>query len=126
MAQLELDAGTIMMPGDLEMPTAPDREEPDSPVPGDLVPDDPVLIGLVLVVHGSGSSRFSSRNRAVAALLRQWGLATQSFDLLSPAEERRARVNACLRFAIPLLAERTIAVVDDLGCRPPQTGAHRG
>src|SRR3546814_11399734 len=63
--------------------------------------------GLVLFVHGSGSGRFSPRNRHVAAALRQAGFATLLFDLLPPAEESPpANV-----FDIRLLAGRTVAAV---------------
>src|SRR3974377_1837343 len=56
----------------------------------------------VVFVHGSGSSRLSPRNMAVADSLNDWGIATLLFDLLTPAEEAdRANV-----FNIPLLAER--------------------
>ena len=68
--------------------------------------------GLVLFAHGSGSSRFSGRNQAVAATLQAAGLATLLFDLLSAAEERRDRCDQSLRFAIPLLAERVVAALD--------------
>ena len=58
--------------------------------------------GIVLFAHGSGSSRSSPRNAMVAELLRQAGLATLLFDLLTDAEaEQRSNV-----FDIPLLAER--------------------
>jgi putative phosphoribosyl transferase len=58
--------------------------------------------GAVLFAHGSGSSRLSARNRMVAGVLNQAGLATLLFDLLTTAEESdRARV-----FDIPLLADR--------------------
>jgi putative phosphoribosyl transferase len=68
--------------------------------------------GLVLFAHGSGSSRFSGRNQAVAATLQQAGLATLLFDLLSPDEERRDQQDQALRFDIPLLAERVVAAID--------------
>ena len=59
-------------------------------------------VGVVLFAHGSGSSRHSSRNRFVAAVLNQAGLATLLFDLLSPDEELdRANV-----FDVELLARR--------------------
>lgn len=62
---------------------------------------------LVVFVHGSGSSRFSPRNRAVAEALNAQGIATLLFDLLTPEEERdRANV-----FDIPLLAARLVEVV---------------
>jgi len=62
---------------------------------------------LVVFAHGSGSSRFSPRNMAVANSLNAQGIATLLFDLLTPQEEEiRANV-----FDIPLLAERLIDVV---------------
>ncbi|HEY5144743.1 MAG TPA: phosphoribosyltransferase family protein [Solirubrobacteraceae bacterium] len=58
--------------------------------------------GLVIFAHGSGSSRHSPRNRHVAELLGEAGLATLLIDLLTPAEERdRSNV-----FDIALLARR--------------------
>ncbi len=48
------------------------------------LPDDPA--GLVVFVHGSGSSRHSPRNNAVARYLETRGFATLLFDLLTPAE----------------------------------------
>jgi len=64
--------------------------------------------GLILFAHGSGSSRFSPRNNFVAAELRQAGLATLLFDLLSQSEEQdRANV-----FDIELLAERLAAATE--------------
>jgi pimeloyl-ACP methyl ester carboxylesterase len=74
--------------------------------------------GLVLFVHGSGSSRFSRRNRFVAQKLQEVGLATLLFDLLSEAEERIDRRDASYRFDIPLLARRTVAVIDGLEQEP--------
>jgi len=43
--------------------------------------------GLVLFAHGSGSSRFSGRNRAVAGAFESAGFATLLLDLLMPDEE---------------------------------------
>jgi len=57
---------------------------------------------VILFAHGSGSSRHSPRNRAVAAALQQAGLATLLFDLLTPAEE----ADRSLVFDIPLLGRR--------------------
>src|SRR5438132_137033 len=62
--------------------------------------------GVVLFAHGSGSSRFSSRNRYVAEELRNGGLATLLIDLLTPQEERVDMRTAHLRFDIDLLARR--------------------
>lgn len=64
--------------------------------------------GVVIFAHGSGSSRFSPRNRFVAEGLRQAGLGTLLFDLLRPEEaEDRRKV-----FDIPLLAGRLIAATE--------------
>jgi putative phosphoribosyl transferase len=72
---------------------------------GDLeVPDG--ASGIVLFAHGSGSSRFSSRNRSVAQELRRGGLGTLLIDLLTPQEEAVDNRTAHLRFDIDLLAGR--------------------
>jgi putative phosphoribosyl transferase len=63
---------------------------------------------IILFAHGSGSSRRSSRNRAVAAALHGAGLGTLLFDLLSDDEEAIDARTAELRFDIPLLAERLL------------------
>ncbi len=68
--------------------------------------------GLVLFAHGSGSSRFSPRNRFVASALNEGGLGTLLFDLLTAQEERLDAITAELRFDIDLLAERLIAATD--------------
>jgi putative phosphoribosyl transferase len=81
----------------------------------ELVPDPR---GLVLFVHGSGSSRFSSRNRAVARYLRSGGLATLLFDLLSEDEERIDDITRELRFDIRLLTDRVIGVTAWLRQQP--------
>jgi putative phosphoribosyl transferase len=73
----------------------------------DMVPD---AGGLVLFVHGSGSSRFSSRNRYVAQVLRSGHLSTLLFDLLSPEEEEADRFTGALRFDIELLTQRVVGV----------------
>ncbi len=70
---------------------------------GDLtVPDD--ARGIILFAHGSGSSRLSPRNRAVAEALNARGFATLLFDLLTPSEAHDRR-NI---FDIPALAERLL------------------
>jgi pimeloyl-ACP methyl ester carboxylesterase len=67
-------------------------------------------VGLVLFVHGSGSSRFSGRNQAVARDLRSGGLSTLLFDLLSEDEERVDEITREFRFDIELLTDRVIGV----------------
>jgi pimeloyl-ACP methyl ester carboxylesterase len=76
-------------------------------LPGDLrLPEGPR--GLVVFAHGSGSSRHSPRNNAVARALNAHGFATLLFDLLTEDEEAD-RNNV---FDIPLLSQRLIAAID--------------
>src|SRR5690606_12533421 len=70
-------------------------------LPGDLfVPEN--ATGLVIFSHGSGSSRLSTRNRYVAKVLQDNGIATLLFDLLTPEEDQDYHK----RFEISLLTER--------------------
>jgi putative phosphoribosyl transferase len=64
--------------------------------------------GIVLFVHGSGSSRHSTRNRFVAGELQSHGIGTLLFDLLTPDEEIFDRATAEYRFDIRFLADRLI------------------
>src|SRR5216684_4159249 len=80
--------------------------------------------GVVLFAHGSGSSRHSPRNRYVAQVLRQGGLATLLMDLLTAAEEREDARTARLRFDINLLARRLTGAIDWL-VRNPATSRLR-
>jgi putative phosphoribosyl transferase len=83
---VHIPVGQVMLEGDLAIPS---------------------LAGsIILFAHGSGSSRFSSRNKYVARQLQRRGLATLLFDLLTPAEEKVDSYNMQLRFDIGLLAER--------------------
>ena len=69
---------------------------------GGLLTVPPAAKGIVLFAHGSGSSRFSSRNQYVAGVLIRAGMATLLFDLLDEQEaDDRKKV-----FDITLLAER--------------------
>ena len=74
------------------------------------IPDDP--LGLVVFAHGSGSSRFSPRNRFVAGELQQARLGTLLVDLLTTGEESLDDVTAEYRFDIPLLSTRVVDTVD--------------
>ncbi len=74
--------------------------------------------GLVVFVHGSGSSRFSPRNHYVAELLNDIGLVTLQFDLLTPEENQIDEFTREYRFDIELLSQRTIATVDWLSEHP--------
>ncbi|WP_079989406.1 phosphoribosyltransferase family protein [Candidatus Protochlamydia phocaeensis] len=66
--------------------------------------------GIVLFAHGSGSSRFSPRNRAVADFLNKNGLATLLIDLLTQPEDRIDQQTREFRFDIELLANRLLEV----------------
>jgi putative phosphoribosyl transferase len=68
--------------------------------------------GIVLFAHGSGSSRHSPRNQAVAKTLSDGGVATLLIDLLTQEEEKVDMVTRELRFDIGMLAGRVAAVVD--------------
>jgi pimeloyl-ACP methyl ester carboxylesterase len=70
---------------------------------------------LVVFAHGSGSSRFSERNRAVAQVLQHAGLATLLMDLLTPEEESVDRYTREYRFDVEHLGRRVVAVVDWVG-----------
>jgi putative phosphoribosyl transferase len=84
--EVSVQAGGVHLSGDLRLPEA--------------------ALGIVVFVHGSGSSRHSPRNRQVAAALERAGLATLLFDLLTVAEETdRANV-----FDIDLLTRRLLDV----------------
>jgi dienelactone hydrolase len=75
-------------------------------------------LGLVVFVHGSGSSRLSPRNAAVAQQLSAAGLGTLLFDLLTEAEAAD-RYNV---FDIPLLAERLQGATGWLRRQPEAAG----
>lgn len=76
------------------------------------VPDN--AAGIVLFVHGSGSSRQSARNRLVAQSLRARVLGTVLMDLLTAAEERSDALSGLLRFDVGFLTRRVMAVVEQL------------
>lgn len=71
-----------------------------------VIPNRPA--GVILFAHGSGSSRFSGRNRQVAAHLQAAGFATLLLDLLTVAEERN-RANV---FDVGMLATRLVAATE--------------
>ena len=66
--------------------------------------------GIVVFAHGSGSSRFSSRNQHVAHILNAAHFSTLLFDLLTEKEERIDVYSREFRFNIPLLAKRLVSV----------------
>ncbi|MFH9735287.1 dienelactone hydrolase family protein [Streptomyces sp. NPDC017260] len=77
--------------------------------------------GIVVFAHGSGSSRLSPRNRAVATGLRRASFGTLLLDLLTGDEEREDVATAGHRFDIALLARRLVDAVDWVERRPDTT-----
>jgi dienelactone hydrolase len=109
-----IDADGVRLQGDLTVP--PDAR------------------GVVVFAHGSGSGRFSPRNRAVAGVLVEAGLATLLMDLLTAEEEAVDLRTRELRFDTELLGRRVIASIDwlaadaavgpgPIGCFGASTGA---
>jgi putative phosphoribosyl transferase len=90
--------GSVHLEGYLSLPTA--------------------AIGLVLFAHGSGSSRHSPRNRYVADILNEGSLATLLIDLLNSDEQEVDLQTSQLRFDIPLLANRLVAITQWLRREP--------
>jgi predicted NUDIX family NTP pyrophosphohydrolase/predicted alpha/beta-hydrolase family hydrolase len=95
---LQIPAGEVTLTGDLEIPEN--------------------SRGLVLFAHGSGSSRRSPRNQAVAEVLRDAGMATLLFDLLTPHEEVEDAYSGHLRFDIGLLSRRLAIVTKEIADDP--------
>ncbi len=82
--EVMIGVGSVSLPGDLGVPAG--------------------ATGLVIFAHGSGSSRLSPRNRIVAEALREGGLGTLLFDLLTPREDQDYQ----RRFDIALLTQRLV------------------
>lgn len=89
---VRIPSGSVMLDGDLAVP--------------------PHARGVVLFAHGSGSSRFSSRNRHVAELLNESGFATLLMDLLTADEDDVDRYTAEYRFDINRLANRLVSAAE--------------
>lgn len=68
------------------------------------------VTGMVIFVHGSGSSRFSKRNKYVASIMQHANFATLLFDLLTAEEDEIDEKTMELRFDIDLLSSRLLAV----------------
>jgi putative phosphoribosyl transferase len=75
-------------------------------------------VGLVIFAHGSGSSRFSSRNRAVAEFLETNRFGTLLLDLLTREEESVDIHTREHRFDIDLLGRRVVLATDWAQDRP--------
>lgn len=82
--------------------------------------------GQVVFAHGSGSSRFSPRNNAVARALNRTGQATLLLDLLTPGEEALDLRTRQFRFDIDLLVERVLAAAEWLRDEPATHGLALG
>ena len=95
---VRVDAGAAGIDGDLRVPER--------------------ASGLVIFAHGSGSSRFSRRNRAVAGDLESAGFATLLLDLLTLDEDARDQRTGEYRFDIPLLGRRVTGAIDWVQARP--------
>ncbi len=104
--RVEIPAGEVRLPGDLT-----------------VVPD---ALGIVVFAHGSGSSRFSPRNRFVAEVLQDAAIATLLMDLLTADEEAVDSRTARLRFDIPLLADRVVTASDWVKAAPDLHGLPLG
>jgi putative phosphoribosyl transferase len=100
--EVRLPAGNVTLTGDLGLP--------------------PRARAVVLFAHGSGSSRHSPRNRAVALALRQSGLGTLLLDLLTRREETEDAATGHLRFDIGLLARRLVSALEWLRAEPATAG----
>jgi len=85
-------SGGVELLGDLEVPPSP--------------------AGLIVFAHGTGSSRFSPRNRLVAQVLRDDGFATLLLDLLTESEEQQDLQTREFRFDVGLLADRVLSPLD--------------
>jgi len=81
---------------------------------------------IVVFAHGSGSSRHSPRNKYVATILNDGGIATLLIDLLTRDEEVVDLQTSHLRFDIDLLAERLAIVTDWVRGQPPTKKLHVG
>jgi len=82
--------------------------------------------GVVLFAHGSGSSRHSPRNQNVARILREAGIGTLLFDLLTHDEEREDEDTGLFRFDIKLLAKRLLGATLWVEDQPEARGLEIG
>src|SRR5436305_14835651 len=92
MKDVQIRSGPVQLRGDLNVPASAQ--------------------GVVLFAHGSGSSRHSPRNQYVARVIREAGVGTLLFDLLTREEEAVDIYTRHLRFDIGLLAERLVAATN--------------
>lgn len=116
-------------------PSDPERET--LAIPFDGSPSGPGVLGaelflpegargVVMFVHGSGSTRRSPRNRFVAHAMQHAGYATLLFDLLTPAEAAKDEVTGRLRFDVDLLTARVLAATQWVTTLPRTRGLRLG
>ena len=96
--EVDIPVGEVTLPGTLTLPAPPH--------------------GIVVFAHGSGSSRASPRNRLVARVLADAGIATLLFDLLTPAED----CDRDARFDIERLTERLVGATEWLATQTAVAG----
>ncbi|MGH9875264.1 MAG: dienelactone hydrolase family protein [Pyrinomonadaceae bacterium] len=111
--EVQISAGSLLLNGELKIPENAN--------------------GIVLFAHGGGSSRHSPRNQYVADVIRNAGVGTLLFDLLTPQEEEIDNYTREFRFDINLLARRLVAATNWLATqsetsqlRPGYFGASTG
>ena len=92
--EIKIPVGKVVVEGNLNIPSG--------------------AVGVVLFAHGSGSSRFSSRNQYVARQLNKAKIGTLLFDLLTSEEEEQDTFTAEYRFDIDMLAERLVGATEHL------------
>lgn len=73
---------------------------------------------IVVFAHGSGSSRFSRRNRFVAHQLNAHGFGTLLMDLLTDAEERIDLQTMEFRFDVAVLGDRLVRATNWIHAQP--------
>jgi pimeloyl-ACP methyl ester carboxylesterase len=111
--EVQIKAGPVLLNGELKIPEK--------------------STGVVLFAHGSGSSRHSPRNQYVANVIRDAGVGTLLFDLLTRREGELDNYTREFRFDINLLARRLVAATKWLATqtetsqlRPGYFGASTG
>jgi pimeloyl-ACP methyl ester carboxylesterase len=111
--EVQISVGSLLLNGELKVPEN--------------------ATGIVLFAHGSGSSRHSPRNQYVARVIREVGVATLLFDLLTRQEETIDNYTREFRFDIDLLARRLVVATNWLAgehetshLRPGYFGASTG
>lgn len=95
---IDIPSGKIRLEGELKLPKG--------------------ATGVVLFAHGSGSSRHSRRNQYVARVIREAGVGTLLFDLLTKQEEAIDAYTGELRFDIEFLARRLVDATNWITTQP--------